>query len=444
MRSWRTLAALCCLVASQAYGRDADPAETARLRADPARLIVVTVADAVRSIQGRPGSTPRGYDSMQQYTGTSAARRVARSIAEDFHLRQVAAWPIAMLKVHCVVFEIPAGETREQILARLSVEPRVQLAEPLATFETRAEPYNDPYLALQSGFRQLDVADAHDVTRGEGVHVAIVDTGIDATHPDLANRIAATRNYVDNDTAQFRADRHGTEIAGVIGALANNGLGIAGIAPAVRIYALKACWQLSNDSDAARCNSFTLAKALAAAIELKPQIVNLSLGGPSDPLLDSLVKTGMARGIIFVGAASQTPGFPDDISGVLAASAAGGAPQASPASASAIAGQGPQRLRAPGREILTLLPQSRYDFASGSSLAAAHVTGTVALLLAVRPRMSSAELYALLEHSSAQSLSGSDHDRSINACAALAALTPTASRRCVPSPSETHVAGADP
>jgi hypothetical protein len=428
------VAACClCLQALVAQGRDADPIETARLQANPDRLIVVTVADSVRTVQGRPGSTPRGYDSMQQYTGTSAARRLADSIAKEFHLRQVAAWPIAMLKVHCVVFEIPPRETREHVLAQLKTEPRVQLAEPLATFDTRSEAYNDPYLGLQKGFQQLDVAEAHEVTRGEGVRVAIVDTGVDVTHPDLAHRIADERNYVDNDTQRFRADRHGTEIAGVIGALANNGLGIAGIAPAVRIHALKACWQLTLDSDAARCNSFTLAKALAAAIELRPQIVNLSLGGPMDPLLGSLVQTGMQRGIIFVGASSQIPGFPDAIPGVLAVGAAGGASSA-------------HVLHAPGREILTLLPQAHYDFASGSSLAAAHVTGTVALLLAVKPQLDSAALYDLLERSSMTQVTndtGSAEDRgSINACAALATLSPAATRRCSSSPASTQSANA--
>jgi len=408
-----------CLHPFDARGRDADPAETARLQAEPDRLIVVTVADAVHSVQGRPGSTPGGYDSMQPYTGTVAARRLARSIAAEFHLREVAAWPIAMLKVHCVVFEIPPEQSREEVLALLKAEPRVRLAEPLSTFDTRSESYNDPYLGLQKGFQQLDVAEAHEVTRGEGIRVAIVDTGIDVMHPDLAHRIADARNFVDNDTARFRADRHGTEIAGVIGALANNGLGIAGIAPAVRIHALKACWQLAGDSDAARCNSFTLAKALAAAIELRPQIVNLSLGGPLDPLLGSLVETGMKRGIIFVGAASQVPGFPDAIPGVLAARAAGAAGSLS----------NPRALSAPGSEILTLLPDSHYDFASGSSLAAAHVTGAVALLLSVEPRLDAATLYNLLERSRGLQVirdGGSAGDRvSINACAALAALSPT-------------------
>jgi subtilisin family serine protease len=281
----------------------------------------------------------------------------------------------------------------------------------MGVFETRSETYNDPYVGLQSGFRQLDVADAHGLSRGDGVRVAVIDTGVDVSHPDLAKRVVATRDFVEGTPDQFRRDRHGTEVAGVIGALANNHLGIVGVAPGVRLIALKACWQLAEDSDNARCNSFTLAKALSAAIDLKSQVVNLSLGGPSDPLLAQLVAAGIERGVIFVGAASGAgPGFPQDVPGVLAVSAS---------ESGASVGR---RLHAPGREILTLLPRGHYDFASGSSLAVAHVTGTVALMLAHHPGLDSARLFNLLDSTSEPLLAGASASRSINACAALASI----------------------
>ena len=405
------LATLAWVLAQTACGANAaDTAAVARLRANPDRLIVVTVADSIRSMQGRAGSTPRGYDAIQGYTGTSTARALAKSIANDFHLTQVAAWPIALLKVHCVVFEIPENSTRDAVLAALQLEPRVQLAQPLSTFTTRSQSYNDPYISLQTGFRQLDAADAHGVSHGEGVRVAIIDTGIDVDHPELAHRVLAARNYVDGDAAQFRRDRHGTQVAGVIAARANNGLGIAGIAPEVRLIALKACWQLTSNSDAANCNSFTLAKALTAALDYKPQIVNLSLGGPMDPLLAQLVQAGLQRGVIFVGAAAESAGgFPDAVPGVLAVAASEG-----PSTAGHV-------LQAPGREILTLLPEGHYDFASGASLAVAHVTGAVALILARHPRIDARALYDLLERTSAPLLADGAA-RSINACAALASI----------------------
>lgn len=396
--------------------------------AAPDRLIVITVADNVRVLQGRAGSTPRGYDGLQRYETSSAARATMKAIAGDYHLTQLAEWPIPLLKVHCAVFEIPKDSTLATMLEKLKTEPRVRLAQPMGVFETRSETYNDPYVGLQSGFKQLDVADAHGLSRGEGVRVAVIDTGLDINHPDLGNKVVATRDLVGGTAEQFRRDRHGTEVAGVIGALANNHLGIVGVAPGVKLIALKACWQLTDDTDAARCNSFTLAKALSAAIDLKSQVVNLSLGGPSDPLLAQLVETGIQRGIVFVGAAAGAgPGFPQDVPGVLAVSASESGTPASESrtSTSDSLESAPRRLHAPGREILTLLPKGHYDFASGSSLAVAHVTGTVALILAHHPGLEPARLYDLLDRTSAPLTSQDSASRSINACAALASMEPS-------------------
>jgi hypothetical protein len=400
----------------------ATPVETMASAAQD-RLIVVTVADDVRVLQGRAGSTPRGYDGLQRYETSGAARSTMKALAGEYHLTQLAEWPIPLLKVHCAVFQIPSDSTQAMILQVLRSEPRVRLAEPMGVFETRSETYNDPYVGLQSGFKQLDVADAHGLSRGEGVRVAVIDTGVDIGHPDLAKRVVATRDLVGGTADQFRRDRHGTEVTGVIGALANNHVGIVGVAPGVKVIALKACWQLEENTDNARCNSFTLAKAISAAIDLKSQVVNLSLGGPSDRLLSELVQTGIQRGIVFVGAASGPgPGFPQDVPGVLAVSA----------SESGTSAQ--HWLHAPGREILTLLPKGHYDFASGSSLAVAHVTGTVALMLAHHPGLDSARIFDLLDRTSSPLLAtDSPASRSINACAVLASIEESRTGRAPPS-----------
>jgi len=412
----RIASAALLILGTLSIASAATPVETmASVEQD--RLIVVTVADDVRVLQGRVGSTPRGYDGIQRYETSSAARAIMKALAGEYRLTQLAEWPIPLLKVHCAVFEIPKGSTQAMVLQLLRAEPRVRLAEPMGVFDTRSETYNDPYVGLQSGFKQLDVADAHGLSRGEGVRVAVIDTGVDVGHPDLAKKVVVTRDLVGGSDEQFRRDRHGTEVTGVIAALANNHLGIVGVAPGVKLIALKACWQLEENTDNARCNSFTLAKAISAAIDLKSQVVNLSLGGPSDRLLSQLVELGIQRGIVFVGAASGPgPGFPQDVPGVLAVSA----------SESGVSAQ--HRLHAPGREILTLLPKGHYDFASGSSLAVAHVTGTVALMLAHHPGLDSARIFDLLDRTSSPLVAtDSSASRSINACAALASIEETRS-----------------
>ncbi|MFI4979942.1 MAG: S8 family serine peptidase [Nevskiales bacterium] len=392
----------------------ADPA-AARMRVDPASLIVLTVANPVGSVAAHAGSTLRGYDSIPLYTSGDRARAVVAAIEQDYGLREVAAWPIMPLQVHCVVLEVPPGASRDAVLSRLSRDPRVSLAQPMQTFGTLSSAYNDPYFGLQRGFAQIDAADAQQWSRGDGVRVAVIDTGMDSTHPDLQGRVETQRNFVDDDSRQFDADRHGTEVAGIIAAAANNREGIVGIAPGVHIFALKACWQVQPHADGAQCNSFTLAQALTIAIESGARVINLSLGGPADPLLAQLVDYALKRGIVVVGAVppdGRIDGFPVGVSGVIAVDAI----ERSSANTTV--------LHAPGREVLTLTPGGHYDFVSGSSLAAAHVTGAAALLLAMNPHLDASSVYSLLSRTSVADSGGIT---AINVCAALALLRPEGS-----------------
>ena len=381
----------------------------------PDHFIIAAVNNDPGVFLARAGSTPRGYDTIAAYGPSLGARQMMRSLENDYGLREVSAWPIEPLHMHCAVLEIPDGMDRATLLTALAHDQRVKLAQPLQSFATRTQDYNDPYVGLQSGFQQMDVAHAHPWSQGEGVKVALIDTGADTEHPDLRGNIAAAANFVDTDDAQFRRDRHGTEMAGVIAAVANNHEGIVGIAPAAHLLLFKACWQIQHDADAARCNSFTLARALVAAFDAHAQIVNLSLAGPADPLLSSLIREGLHRGVLFVGAApaaelaAGTGGFTQEAGVIEVASAGGPAPLAS-------------ALFAPGREILTLLPGGHYDFASGDSIATAQVSGVVALLLAKNARLSAADAYRLLRDTSSYSGVVGENGGRVDACAAVTSL----------------------
>jgi len=377
------------------------------------RYIIVAVDNVAAAYVARAGATPRGYDAVANYGATAHARETLHAVEREYGLREVNAWPIGPLQIHCAVLEIPSGADRSQLLAALSKDRRVKLTQPLQTFATRTEDYNDPYVGLQRGFQQMDVADAHPWSRGEGVKVAIIDTGVDIQHPDLRDSIAAAVNFVDADDAQFRRDRHGTEMAGVIAAVANNREGIVGVAPNARLLIFKACWQAQSDADAAHCNSFTLARALTAAFDAHAQVVNLSLEGPDDPLLGDLIREGQHRGILFVGAAPDAAGVQ---TGLL--HRAGIIEVASAESHSMI----DSVLYAPGREILTLLPGGHYDFASGASIATAQVSGVVALMLAKNPGLSAASAYRLLRDTSSSLQTADGGVKGVDACAAVVTL----------------------
>jgi subtilisin family serine protease len=368
------------------------------------RYIIAAVDNDSAPFVAHAGSTPRGYDVVTAYGPATQAVHVMQSLEHDYGLHEVSAWPIQPLNMHCAVLEIPAGADRERLVAELAQDRRVRLAQPLQTFATRSEPYNDPYVGLQRGFQQMQVAQAQHWSQGEGVKIAVIDTGADTRHPDLARNVIAAQNFVDSDAERFRADRHGTEMAGVIAAVANNREGIVGVAPESRILIFKACWQASSDADAASCNSFTLARALAAALEARVQLVNLSLSGPADPLLTDLIQEGVRRGIVFVGAVSGLL----DQRGVIEVT-----------NSDAHLSEGAV-LHAPGREILTLLPGGRYDFATGDSISTAQVTGVVALMIARSHALTGSAAYQVLRATS--SSAGVGMRENVDACAALVAL----------------------
>jgi hypothetical protein len=381
------------------------------------QYIIAAVDNNPTAFLASAGGTPHGYDNIAVYGPTSRARALMRSLEKDYRLREISDWPIEPLHMHCAVLQIPDGADRTALLATISADPRIKLAQPLQTFATRSTDYNDPYVELQRGLQQMNVLEVHRWSIGDGVKVAVVDTGADIEHPDLRGRIAAADNFVDADADRFRRDRHGTEMVGAIAAVANNHEGIVGVAPGVRLFVFKACWQLHDDADAASCNSFTLARALVAALDAHVQIINLSLTGPDDPLLRDLIHEGLRRGVIFVGAVSSVA----DGRGLLH----------QPGVIEVASVETPSRLDtalyAPGRDILTLMPGGRYDFATGDSIATAQVSGVVALLLAARHGLTADAAYKLLQSTSAHPGSGSSDLAAavvgaVDACAAMTTL----------------------
>lgn len=344
----------------------------------PLPRIVVAFANVPHSAPGPAGATGSRYEG-QGYRVSQSAQQQARRVAAAYSLREIASWPIKALSMHCVVFEITNGRPVAEVLAALSRDARVMLAQPLQEFHTLTDAhvtgasYNDPLYDLQTNLVTLGIARAHERTQGAGMRIALIDTAVDSAHPDLAGRILGTHSFLATRPRSPAFLRHGTAMAGLIAAVANNHIGIVGIAPLAQLEIFEACWQLEPDNDAAACNTFTLAQALAAAIASGAPLINLSFAGPADPLLSALVQSGLRRGVTFVGAAAGPDApFPTAIPGVVSAS---GSEHPLPGS-----------LAAPAEHVLTLRPGGQYDFESGTSVAAAELTGLIALLMAAAPK----------------------------------------------------------
>lgn len=365
----------------------AAPAPAAAAEASPApdfsRQVLVTLAPAPERIWSR----------------TTAELAAAHGLDTAFF------WPLPSLGEDCIIYDLPPGKNLAQVVRRLAADPRVTLAQPVRLFRGEAAPYNDPYAHLQVGLKALNLERAHELATGRGVKVAIVDTGVDLAHPDLAGRIIEASNFITWGPSAFTSDVHGTAVAGIVAADANNQVGIVGVAPRAEILALKACWQDPPESREAVCNTYTLAQALDFALRNGAKVLNLSLAGPDDPLVAKLIGKALAAGITVVAAAGSraAEGFPASFPGVLAVRAADPTGRATPPAPT-------PSLAAPGVDVLTTIPRGSYDFFSGSSMAAAQVSGIVALLLERRPELTPAEVHEILFATAP----------GVDACAALA------------------------
>jgi subtilisin family serine protease len=318
--------------------------------------------------------------------------RTTAELAQTYGMRTIYSWTMASLGEQCVVFEVPRDRSPQELARRLAADPRVSSAQPVETFEVQGS--GDPYAHLQHGSQAIRLGQAHRWATGKGVKVAVVDTGVDFDHPDLSGRVVKAQSFVDQGERTFTTDIHGTAVAGLIAASAND-VGIVGVAPGAEIYALKACWQQPPGSREAVCNSYTLAKAVDFAILQGVQVLNFSLAGPTDPLLGRLIGNALSRGIVVVAADGGAPSrdFPasyQGVIGILGSDDLHGGPTP------AAGGKPLSTLAAPSVDILTTVPHGSYDFFSGSSLAAAQVSGIAALLLEKSPKLTPAQLAAII------------------------------------------------
>src|SRR5262245_52824422 len=184
----------------------ADPAPT------PYPQILVTFKQAQTASPQPPGARVKYLSNASStYAASPKVDRDVRAIAHEQGLRQVDAWPITPLGVHCVVFEVTGPRTVQDVLKTLSADPRVESAQPMQIFDVLTsdqtakavaanasvstnEPgvalsghgYDDPYIKLQHSVREMQLEAAQRLASGRGVDIAVIDTGIDVHHPELA------------------------------------------------------------------------------------------------------------------------------------------------------------------------------------------------------------------------------------------------------------------
>lgn len=285
-----------------------------------------------------------------------------------------------------------SADEQERVLKSLAADPSVEYIEPNIRMY-KASVANEPYFAEQWGLQAIEAPQAWEQadTRAKAI-VAVLDTGVDYNHPDLAGRVDTRRgyNYVngDDDAMDDDYEGHGTHVAGIIAAKVN-GLGIAGVAGRadVQIVPLKVL-----DEQGAGYMYHT-ALAIMDAADLGADVINLSLGGERDDrqearFLQEAIDYANKRGSLVVAAAGNEGDdadkyIPASLAGVIAVSAVDEELSFAPFSNKGTS----IKLAAPGVNILSTVPGGKYYTMTGTSMAAPFVSGTAALLIAQDPKL---------------------------------------------------------
>ena len=251
--------------------------------------------------------------------------------------------------------------------------------------DAHALPHGDP---SQYTVTKLRLIESHRIATGKNVVVAMIDSRIDGAHPDLAGAIVAE---YDAAGGRDKPDNHGTGMTGAIVAHQK----LLGVAPGVKILAIHA---FSPDAQSsAQATSQHILAGIDWAIQNGARIINMSFAGPYDPMLQLALKKAHDKGIVLIAAAGNAgpqspPLYPAADENVIAVTATDQNDKLLPQ-----ASQGPHiALAAPGVDILEPAPNASYQMTTGTSVAAAHVTGVAALIIERAPDIDDAALHEVL------------------------------------------------
>jgi hypothetical protein len=312
----------------------------------------------------------------------------ADELARRHRMERIASQNFPLVGATIGLFRIVDRRPANTVSRELAAEVSVRSVQPnfryLLQEQKSALSEGDP---AQYALAKLRLPQAHTLAHGANVTIAVIDSGIDIRHPELANAIADSFDALGSKEGPHI---HGTGIAGAIVAHAR----LMGSAPAARILAIRA---FSVASNGAESTSFVILKGLDYAAAHGAQIVNMSFAGPKDALIERGIAAAAAKGIVMVAAAGNAgakspPLYPAANANVIAVSATDAQDRLFAASNRG----GHIAVAAPGVDIFLPAPDEKYQMTSGTSFSAAYVSGLVALMLERNPALKSSEVRTIL------------------------------------------------
>ncbi|MCC8981170.1 S8 family serine peptidase [Bradyrhizobium acaciae] len=310
------------------------------------------------------------------------------ALARRHGLTRIASQNIPLLGATIGLFRIVGNRSTDAVSREFASDGSVRSVQPNYRYalqdQRAASGGSDP---AQYPAAQLHLAAAHRLARGMNVTIAVIDSGVDSAHPELANTVADTFDALGSKEGPHA---HGTAVAGAIAARVR----LTGSAPEVRILAIRA---FGAAAAGAESTCYVLLRSLDYAVAHGAQIVNMSFAGPKDALIARAVAAAAARDVVLVAAAgnggpTSPPLYPAALPDVIAVSGidAGDRLMAASNRGSYVA------LATPGADILVPVPDGRYQVMSGTSFSAAFVSGIAALVLERNPALKPAEVRRIL------------------------------------------------
>ncbi|MBK4735215.1 S8 family serine peptidase [Noviherbaspirillum pedocola] len=203
------------------------------------------------------------------------------------------------------IVDLPAGASETAAVQHLSQNPHIQFAELDRKVSAKFTP-NDPYFGSEWHLAKVNAPSAWDTTQGAGVTIAILDSGVDGSHPDLVPNLVAGYNFYDNNTNTADACGHGTAVAGTAAAVSNNGAGVAGVAGQARIMPIRVAY---FDTTYNECYAYysTISNGLTWAADHGAKIANVSYGGvaASSSIISAAQYMQSKGGLVFVSAGNN-------------------------------------------------------------------------------------------------------------------------------------------